>query len=30
MYESVKSRVKMQNQVRNEFHCLLGVRQGEV
>ena len=29
MYESVKSRVKMQNRVGNEFDCLLGVRQGE-
>ena len=29
IYESVKSRVKMQNRVGNEFDCLLGVRQGE-
>jgi len=29
MYESVKSRVKMQNRVGNEFDCSLGVRQGK-
>ena len=29
MYSSVKSRVKFSNKLGNEFHCSLGVRQGE-
>ena len=29
MYNSVKSRIRYENQLRNEFSCMLGVRQGE-
>ena len=29
MYESVKSRVRFENQLSGEFSCMLGVRQGE-
>ena len=29
MYENIKSRVKYDNQLSNDFSCLLGVRQGE-
>ena len=29
MYENIKSRVKYDNQLSNDFTCLLGVRQGE-
>ena len=29
MYSSVKSRVKFDNKLGNEFYCNLGVRQGE-
>ena len=29
MYESVKSRVRFQNQISEKFSCMLGVRQGE-
>ena len=29
MYDSVKSRVKYENMLSNEFSCVLGVRQGE-
>ncbi|MCG7875034.1 MAG: reverse transcriptase domain-containing protein [Candidatus Thiodiazotropha endolucinida] len=29
MYENVKSRVRFQNQLSEEFSCMLGVRQGE-
>ena len=29
MYENIKSRVKYDNQLSNDFTCLLGVRRGE-
>ena len=29
MYENIKSRVKSDNNLSNDFSCLLGVRQGE-
>ena len=29
MYETVKSRVRFENQLSDEFSCMLGVRQGE-
>ena len=30
MYENIKSRVKYDNQLSNDFKCLLGVRKGDV
>ena len=29
MYENIKSKVKYENRLSNDFTCLLGVRQGE-